>query len=132
MLEKHHVPDTFRDTILAGVLQARSGLGGCRDDLLSDGEWTAIREAEVRLLFLIAIKSKLSLGRQINFTASSDYGFVSPQLKKPLLINVGMWDVTPCCLYRGGQTLQSMAECDCCLNVRATKPWCGDGRNKKQ
>lgn len=131
MLEQHHVPDTFRDTILAGVLQARSSLGGGSDDLLSDGEWTAIREAEVRLLFLVAIKSKLSLGRQLNFNASSDYGFVSPQLKKPILINAGMWGATSCCLFcvwrantpeYGGMRL--LLEC------QGYKPWCGSGKTK--
>lgn len=87
MLDEHRVPDSFRDAIVNGVL--RTNVGGARDDLLSDEDWVAIRSAELRLLFLVAIKSSMSLGRQFNFTASNEYSFVSPQLKQAQLINGG-------------------------------------------
>lgn len=89
MLEEHRVPNRFRDAIVHSVLETK--VGGARDDLLSDDDWTAIRSAELRLLFLVAIKSSMSLGRQFNFTASSEYSFVSPQLKQAQLINGGMF-----------------------------------------
>lgn len=87
MLDEQRVPDSFRDAIVDGVL--RTNVGGARDDLLSDDDWMAIRSAELRLLFLVAIKSSMSLGRQFNFTASNEYSFVSPQLKQAQLINGG-------------------------------------------
>lgn len=61
MLDEHRVPDRFRDAIVDSVLN--TNVGGARDDLLSDNDWTAIRLAELRLLFLVAIKSSISLGR---------------------------------------------------------------------
>lgn len=88
-MDEHRVPESLRDAIIKDV--AETNMGGARDDLLSYDDWITIRSAELRLLFLVAVKLSMSLGRQFNFTASSEYGFVSPQLRHAQLVNGGTW-----------------------------------------
>lgn len=88
MCDEHHVPDSFRDAIVARVLEAEIELGPS-ENLLSDEDWAFIRSAELRLLFLVAIKSSLPLDDCFNFAARNECGFVSPLLKKAQMINGG-------------------------------------------